>query len=138
MNHLAIVIRDDAFDRLLTPLTFAFVQAKAGATVDVLFTLWSVRVLTEAGAAATRVDGRHAPEEGWLRDRLASMECPSDLPGYVRMVNSAGNVNLYACSVAAATMQVSEDDLMPEARGIVDSSWFLDEKAAKADHCQYF
>ena len=136
MKNLAIVVRDDAYDRLLTPLTFAYQQAKKGVTVDILFVLWGVCVLTEVGVASLAMDGRHAEVEGWLRDRLESMNCPSNTHDYIRMVKAAGEVNLYACSAAAATFQVSH--LIPEAEGIVDSSWFLNEKAMKADHCQYF
>jgi len=138
MKRMAIVIRDDAFDRLYTPLTFAYVAATQGVEVDILFVLWAVRVLTEQGAKAVKIDRQHAAEEEWFKDKLQSDGDPVGIYDFIKLVKQTGNVKFYGCRLAAATFDVDESKLIPEADGIVDSLWFLEEKAIKADHCQYF
>jgi len=138
MKSMAIVVRDDSYDKLLTPFAFAYLQASEGCDVDMLFVNWAVRALTEDGARAIRIQGDHASEDAWVREQVAKAGLPAEIPDLIRALKETGKVNFYACSLAATIFGVNEDNLMPEASGIVGASWFINEKAANADHTQYF
>lgn len=138
LRHLAIVIRDDAFDRLLTPLTFAWEMGSQGVEVDVLFVLWAARVLSKDGVEEVKMDPRYAHREDWLRERLKRDGDPLEIHDFLKLVASTGHVRLHACKLAAMTFDVLENDLIPEAAGIIDPGTFIREIALRADHTQYF
>ncbi|MHB1567457.1 MAG: DsrE family protein [Acidiferrobacter sp.] len=138
MKSLAIVVRDDAYDKILTPLAFAYMQASEDTKVDMLFVNWAVKALTEDGAHGLKVDGQHASQDAWVRQQVAKAGLPPDIYDIIKALKGTGNVSLYACSLAASIFGVDKDTLIPEAEGIVGASWFLNEKAAKAEHYQYF
>ncbi|OOG28692.1 hypothetical protein B1C78_01225 [Thioalkalivibrio denitrificans] len=138
MKSLAIVVRDDGYDKLLTPLAFAYLQGSEGTQVDMLFVNWAVLALTEEGARQQRIQGEHATRDAWVREQVAKAGLPPDIYDVIQALKATGNVNFYACSLAASIFGVNEDNLIPEASGIVGASWFLNDKAAQAEHCQYF
>ncbi|MBX3592578.1 MAG: DsrE family protein [Steroidobacteraceae bacterium] len=138
MKSMAIVVRDDAYDKILTPLAFAYLAAAEGTKVDMLFVNWAVKALTKEGAESLKVDGRHAEQDAWVRERVAKAGLPPDVYDIIKALKDTGNVNFYACSLAGAIFGVDDKNLVPEAEGIVGASWFLNEKAAKAEHYQYF
>lgn len=138
MKSLAIVVRDDSYDKILTPLAFAYLTAVEGTQVDILFVNWAIKALTAEGAAALRIDGRHGAEEEMVRAGVAKAGLPTEVYDLIKALKATGSVNFYACSLAGAIFGVNETNLIPEASGIVGAAWFLNEKAVKADHCQYF
>lgn len=84
------------------------------------------------------VDGRHADQDGWLREQVANAGLPNDIYEILKALKATGNVNMYVCSMAAQIFGVNKDNMIPEASNIVGAAWFLNEKMVKADHCQYF
>jgi peroxiredoxin family protein len=116
LERVAIIIRDDAFDRLLTPLTFAWEMGRSGVEVDVLFVLWAVRVLTPEGAAQVRIDPRYADREAWLRERLQRDGDPLEIHDFLKLVKSTGHVRLHGCRLAAQTFEVTPENLLPGER----------------------
>lgn len=138
MKNMSIVIRDDSYDKILTPLAFAYLQAAEGTQVDILFVNWAVRALTVEGAAAMRILGDHAKDEPMVREQVAKAGLPTEIMDLLKALKATGSVNFYACGLAASIFGVNEDNLIEEAEGIIGASWFLNEKASKADHYQYF
>jgi peroxiredoxin family protein len=106
LKRMAIVIRDDAFDRLYTPLTFAYVAARDGVRVDILFVLWAVKVLTAEGAQSVTIDPQHADDEQWFKERLRHDGDPPTIADFVTQLKQAGDLHFYGCRLAAATFGV--------------------------------
>ncbi|HSK46417.1 MAG TPA: hypothetical protein VLA05_00260 [Coriobacteriia bacterium] len=138
MDRLAIIVRDDNYMRIQTPLSFAYDFAARGAKVDVLFLSMALRALTPEGARSLCMDGRHENEEPWLRQRLEDVGVPVHVDELLRAIVGAGEVSLVGCRDTAEVLNITEADLMPEATGLVDSSKFIEDVADRGIHCMYF
>ena len=139
MERMAIVIRDDSYDKILTPLVFAYLAAGTDdVEVDILFVNWAALAMTEKGAAELVIDGRHASHEALIRQKVAEAGLQNDILTILRALKETGKVRFYVCSLAARIFGVDEENILPEAEGIVGASWIMNEKMEKADHCQYF
>ena len=133
MSKLAIVIRDGSYDGVLTPLAFAYLGASVYDEVDLLFTNWSAKLLTEKGLAEARVGTDHAGMDSQVKAGLRSAGLPDDLYAIVKLMKETGKINFYLCSLAAQVFGVTKESAIPELNDVVGATWFLTEKAHHAE-----
>lgn len=115
MADLAIVVRESAYDRILTPLAFAYLAASSGQEVEMLFVNWAVRALSKKHADEFPISAERAGSEEWLKGQIASAGLPTRISELLQMLVQTGKVRLYACTLAAQIFGVSEGDLIDEA-----------------------
>lgn len=138
MNTMALVVREDAYDRILTPLAFAYLGTASGYDeVNILFVNWAVRALTLEGlniiTKDVKLSPNHKGSEQEVLDGLKRAGLPTDIYEIIKAIKASGKVHYYGCSLAAQIFGVESKDLIPEADGITGATWFLLEKAQKAD-----
>ncbi|MHB8293162.1 MAG: DsrE family protein [Acidimicrobiales bacterium] len=138
MTKLAIIVREGAYDRILTPLAFAYLSAAAGAHVDMLFVNWAVQAVMREESSRLPMSAEHADQLDYVRAQVAGAGLPPDVPDIIRALKATGMVNLYVCSLAAKIFGATPENLMPEVDDIVGATWFLTDKAQGADLMQSF
>ncbi|MCS7185550.1 MAG: DsrE/DsrF/DrsH-like family protein [Armatimonadetes bacterium] len=112
MADLAIVVREGAYDRILTPLAFAYLAASSGQEVEILFVNWAVRTLSKNHADELPISAERAGNEEWLKNQIESAGFPAKISDLIHALERTGKVKLYACTLAAQIFGVSEDDLI--------------------------
>ncbi|RLJ71609.1 peroxiredoxin family protein [Hydrogenivirga caldilitoris] len=133
MKTMAMVVRQDAYDLVLTPLAFAYLGAADYDEVNILFVNWAVRLLSKQGVEAVKPSADHTGTPvDMIEERVKAAGLPADLHEIFKKLKETGKVHLYACSLAAQIFGVEEKDLISEADGIVGATWFLMEKAEPA------
>jgi peroxiredoxin family protein len=138
MERLAIIVREGSYDRVLTPLAFAYLAAASEVHVDMLFVNWAVRAVMKEQSRSLPMSAEHADELEYVRERVAAAGLPPDVPDIISAIKATGNVNLYVCSLAASIFEANEDNVLPEVDGIVGATWFLTDRARTADITQCF
>jgi len=133
MGKLAIVIRDDSYDRVLTPLAFAYLGAAVYDEVDVLFVSWAAKLLTEKGLKEAKVCADHAGTDAMVKAGVRAAGLPDDLYAIIKLMKETGKVNFYLCSLAGQVFGVTKEAAIPELNEVVGATWFLMEKANHAE-----
>lgn len=112
MANLAIVVRESAYDRILTPLAFAYLAASSGQEVEMLFVNWAVRALSKKHADELPISAERVGSEDWLKSQISSTGLPTNISELLQVLKQTGKVRLYACTLAAQIFGVNEDDLI--------------------------
>ena len=133
MSKLAIIVREDAYDRILTPLAFAYLGTASDMEVDMLFVNWAAKILTKGGAENLKVSQEHEGSDEMVKAKVAEAGLSTDIYENIKTLKATGKVRMYVCSLAASIFGVTRENLVPEAEDIVGATWFLLEKAEKAD-----
>lgn len=138
LTKLAIIVREGAYDRILTPLAFAYLSTAAGVHVDMLFVNWAVQAVMREESSKLAMSAEHADQLDYVRAQVAEAGLPPDVPDIIRALKGTGMVNIYVCSLAAKIFGATRENVMAEVDDIVGATWFLTDKANSADLVQTF
>jgi peroxiredoxin family protein len=107
MDNMAIIVRDDAYDKVLTPLTFAYLAAASNIEVNMLFVSWAVRYL---GKGLETAPCSHPGTDEWMASLVAKAGLPPDPREILKALKATGKVHLYACSLASRIFERGKPD----------------------------
>ena len=138
LRSLAIIIREGSYDRILTPLAFAYMAAASEVKVDMLFVNWAVRAVMQGESEKLPMSAEHADEFEYVRTQVAAAGLPPEISDIIGAIKATGNVNMYVCSLAAQIFGADADNVLPQVDEIVGATWFLTAKANNADLLQCF
>lgn len=130
---MTIIVRDAAYDKILTPLAFAWLAAASDTEVDMLFVNWAARAMVQGEAEKLQVSAEHIEQDAWVKSQVARAGLPSNLYDIIRAIKETGQVRMYVCGLAAQVFDVNEQNVVPEVDGIVGATSFLFEKVQHAD-----
>lgn len=131
MAGLAIVVRESAYDRILTPLAFAYLSASSGQEVEMLFVNWAVRALSKRHSDDFPISAERAGSEDWLKQQISSAGLPTKISDLLQLLRQTGKVRLYACTLAAQIFGVGEDDLIEGAEFLPANEFLAKMSEAK-------
>jgi peroxiredoxin family protein len=140
-RKVAIICSKGGLDEVYPALILANGARQAGIKAFIFFTFWGLDAITEkkvdslkvnmTGNAAspmppmlTGLPGMSAMAASMMGKKLSSLEIPA-ARDMLKMLDDMG-CELYACELAMSFMDLGEDDLIPEVKGVLTVGDFYD------------
>lgn len=131
-DQMAIVLTENAVDKLLPFATLVSGAVAMGMKVDVFASYWGlVAFQTHSTPSAPEVSPGHGEAGGKLEAALRNQKAPS-WKAILGMARSLGDVHIFACSQSMEILGLTQQDLDPLVEGVTGVATFV-ERTRSAD-----
>ncbi|MGQ9588350.1 MAG: DsrE/DsrF/DrsH-like family protein [Thermoplasmata archaeon] len=119
-DKFCMVISEGSFDKAMMPLIMGTTAASMGMEVHVFYTFFGLKLLKKN--VRPKLPGMMRFFTGMIEGKMRKQ----NIPGFDEMMKQAKElgVNFYACSTSMSMMNITKEDLIPEAK-VLGASAFL-------------
>jgi peroxiredoxin family protein len=135
-EQMAVVLTENAADKLLPFATLVSGALALGFRVDVFASYWGLLAFRKgATGPPVAVSPGHGEDGARLERALTAPRAPS-WKAILEMAKSIGELHIYACSQSMEVLGLSKNDLDPLVDGVTGVATFIDR--TRSAHVSYF
>ena len=127
----AFLIKDGHFESLLYAFNFASIAAVSGKRVRILFVGWAASKLIKGNLEKIDLPSSLNEQKNAFIEQVKKHKS-YNLEELLKLVKSAGDVKIFACTLAASIWGVTRENMLPEVDDIIGSPNFLLQEANDA------